>query len=38
LDNTKISSLGWKPEIELEAGIASTYDWFLSNSKKEQTA
>lgn len=38
LDNTKISSLGWKPEIELEVGIASTYDWFLSNSKKEQTA
>ena len=38
LDSTKIFSLGWKPEIELELGIISTYDWFLRNSKKEQTA
>ena len=26
-----IEKLGWKPLIELEEGIASTYEWFLSN-------
>jgi GDP-L-fucose synthase len=38
LDCTKISNLGWKPTIELEAGVASTYDWFLSNYRKVLTA
>ena len=32
LDITRLSDLGWRPSIELEAGIRSTYQWFLDNS------
>ena len=28
LDTTKLTSLGWKPGIELEEGVAETYDWY----------
>lgn len=35
LDSSKISNLGWKPEINLEEGIVSTYDWFVKNYEKE---
>lgn len=31
LDTTRLTALGWKPRIELEAGIRSTYDWLLNN-------
>src|SRR5579859_7745016 len=31
LDTSKLTALGWKPKIELEAGIRSTYEWFLSH-------
>lgn len=31
MDATKIRNLGWKPEIGLAEGIASTYEWFLKN-------
>ena len=27
----KLRALGWKPRIELEAGIAETYRWFLEH-------
>jgi GDP-L-fucose synthase len=30
LDVTKINELGWKAEIDLSAGIRSTYEWYLS--------
>ena len=30
LDVTKLHDLGWHHRIELAAGIASTYEWFLS--------
>ena len=30
-DNSKLRSLGWSPNINLEDGIANTYDWFLKN-------
>ena len=31
LDITKISNLGWKPNISLDEGIRSTIDWYLEN-------
>ena len=37
LDSTRIKKLGWKPQVDLEVGIASTYDWFLATHKMEAT-
>lgn len=31
LDTSRLSSLGWSPRIELEAGIRSTYAWYIGN-------
>ena len=31
LDVSKLRALGWQPRIELNAGIASVYDWYQSN-------
>ena len=31
MDGSKIAAMGWKPQIGLEDGIASTYRWFLDN-------
>lgn len=31
LDISKISTLGWKPSIDLESGIKSTYRWYVEN-------
>ena len=31
LDVTRLTNLGWKPRISLEAGIAQTYAWFKEN-------
>jgi len=31
LDTTRLSQQGWKPSIDLRAGIVSTYDWFLQH-------
>jgi GDP-L-fucose synthase len=31
LDTTRLTSLGWSPKIGLEAGIRSTYEWFLNH-------
>ena len=31
LDTSRLTALGWQPKITLEAGIASTYDWYRSN-------
>ncbi len=36
LDSERILELGWKPEINLEEGIALTYDWFLKDREKEK--
>lgn len=32
LDTSRLTALGWQPRIELEAGIASTYDWYRANA------
>ena len=32
LDVTRITSLGWKPHIDLERGIKEEYAWFTKNS------
>jgi GDP-L-fucose synthase len=31
LDVTKMHSLGWKHNVDLEEGIIRTYDWFIAN-------
>ena len=31
LDISRLATLGWHPQITLEEGIASTYDWFRKN-------
>ena len=31
MDSSRIMSLGWRPQISLEEGVAITYRWFLEN-------
>ena len=31
MDSSRIAALGWRPEISLEDGIASSYRWYLEN-------
>jgi GDP-L-fucose synthase len=31
LDTSRLSSLGWNPSIELEAGIRDTHDWYAKH-------
>lgn len=33
LDSARIQSLGWKPQIELAEGLASTYRWYIEHVK-----
>jgi GDP-L-fucose synthase len=35
LDSSLILQMGWKPQIGLENGISSTYDWFIAHNTKE---
>jgi GDP-L-fucose synthase len=37
LDTSRLTALGWTPRIELEAGIRSTYEWFLNNREVVKT-
>lgn len=34
LESQKIADLGWKPQIQLDKGIESTYNWFLAHQMK----
>lgn len=34
LDTTRLNQLGWKAQIKLKEGLASTYQWFLKNHKE----
>ena len=31
LDTSRINELGWRPQISLRDGVASTYEWYLAN-------
>ena len=31
MDSSRLRALGWRPEIELEEGLAATYQWALEN-------
>lgn len=31
MDSSKFRNLGWSPNIDLESGIGSTYEWFLEH-------
>jgi GDP-L-fucose synthase len=35
LDIAKVSQLGWRPKIELEDGLRSTYAWWLDEEKRK---
>jgi GDP-L-fucose synthase len=34
MSGDKIASLGWSPRINLDAGLQSTYDWFLDHASE----
>lgn len=34
MDNAKLRSLGWEPRIDLNAGLQSTYAWFLQHQQE----
>ncbi|MBY6241739.1 GDP-L-fucose synthase [Methylosinus sp. Sm6] len=38
MDSSRIQALGWSPEISLDAGLASTYRWYLENVAARATA
>ena len=33
LDSSRIEKLGWRPRVEFEAGLRSTYEWYLNHVK-----
>lgn len=37
MDTSRLNNLGWKHAISLEAGLKSTYQWFLDNEQSLRT-
>jgi GDP-L-fucose synthase len=35
LDTSRLTALGWQPTITLEAGLASTYEWYCSHAARK---
>ena len=35
LDVSRLNRLGWRPQIGLEAGIRSVYEWYCRRSRTE---
>ena len=38
MDTSRLQALGWNPKINLQDGLASTYDWFLQHVAPELDA
>ncbi len=36
LDTSRLTALGWSPSISLDAGIRSTYEWFLRQQDEQR--
>ncbi len=36
LNSERMLNLGWRPQIDLEEGIATTYNWFLTRNASEE--
>ena len=36
LDSTRIHNFGWKPKVDFDAGLKSTYEWYLQNIATEK--
>jgi GDP-L-fucose synthase len=37
VDVSRIKDLGWTPSIDMESGVADTYEWFMRNAGSGQT-
>ena len=35
MSNDKLASMGWAPQIPLEQGLETTYEWFLTNRPRD---
>lgn len=36
LDSTEFLAMGWQPKVSFDAGLQTTYDWFVGNSGETQ--
>jgi GDP-L-fucose synthase len=37
LDCSRLNKLGYKPQIDIDSGLKSTYNWYLNNQDKIKT-
>ncbi|MBY6004228.1 GDP-L-fucose synthase [Salipiger bermudensis] len=37
LDTSVLAAMGWRPRIDLETGLAATYDWFVGQTSQMET-